>query len=177
MEECDVFGHRGRMSWDIVDGPGFGRGRSSLLGLVVGVWVEGEVLEEFSVGGDDSDFEVADQHADRCACVAAAQSDVVERSVVAQGDFAVLVDDVVSQVEVVGQDGVAGTGLRAWCVGGGWAAADHAVGPLLVIDVAERIKLGLQRGQGADARLLGQPALEGLVEALDLSAGLRVVGP
>ena len=23
---CDVFGHRGRMSWDIVDGPGFGWG-------------------------------------------------------------------------------------------------------------------------------------------------------
>ena len=46
-----------------------------------------------------------------------------------------------------------------------------------VVGVAEPVELALRVGQGGWRGLLGQPLLLGLVEALDLSAGLRVVGP
>jgi hypothetical protein len=50
------------------------------------------------------------------------------------------------------------------------------VGSHLVVVVAEAIELGLESGDGGGSALLGQPLLEGLVEAFDLAAGLGVVG-
>ena len=47
---------------------------------------------------------------------------------------------------------------------------------LLVVVLTEAVELGLQVGQGAGGGLLAEVALEGLVEAFDLAAGLGVVG-
>ncbi len=46
----------------------------------------------------------------------------------------------------------------------------------MVVVVAEDVQLALQVGQRSGCRLLGQKALEGLMEALDLAAGLWMVG-
>lgn len=51
------------------------------------------------------------------------------------------------------------------------------MGPLAVVVVAEVVELVLERGQCGRWGLAGEPALEGLVEALDFAAGLGVVGP
>ena len=65
--------------------------------LVVGAWVEGEVSEEFSGGGvDNADVEVVDEHQDGCVGVGSADADVVESTVVAEGDAAGFVDAVVA---------------------------------------------------------------------------------
>jgi hypothetical protein len=45
-----------------------------------------------------------------------------------------------------------------------------------VVVAGEPVELGLQRGQVEGWGLAGEPFLEGLVVALDLAAGLRVVG-
>ena len=45
-----------------------------------------------------------------------------------------------------------------------------------VVVAAEPVELGLQGGDGGGSALVGQPLLEGLVEAFDLAAGLGVVG-
>jgi len=50
------------------------------------------------------------------------------------------------------------------------------VRPLLVVDLAEGIELGLELGDGPRARLLPEPALQGLVEALDLALRLGMAG-
>lgn len=50
------------------------------------------------------------------------------------------------------------------------------MGTSLVVEVAEIVQLVLQVGQGVDGGLLGEPLLEGLVEALDLALGLGMVG-
>ena len=49
--------------------------------------------------------------------------------------------------------------------------------PAGVVVGGEPIQLGLQGAHGCDRPLPGQPFLEGLVEALDLAAGLGMVGP
>src|SRR5688572_23888982 len=46
-----------------------------------------------------------------------------------------------------------------------------------VVVRAKAVELGLELGEGPGATLFGQSLLEGLVEALDLAAGLGVVGP
>jgi hypothetical protein len=46
----------------------------------------------------------------------------------------------------------------------------------MVVVAGELVELGLQLGHGCGPGLLAQPAFEGLVEAFDLAAGLRVVG-
>ena len=48
--------------------------------------------------------------------------------------------------------------------------------PLLVVEVLEPVELGLQFGEGGGRWLLGEPLLQGLVEAFDLALGLRVAG-
>ena len=56
-----------------------------------------EVAEEFAgVGGQDADVAVGDEHGDRRAGVFAADADLVELGVVAEGDFAVVVDAIAS---------------------------------------------------------------------------------
>jgi hypothetical protein len=55
-------------------------------------------------------------------------------------------------------------------------AAQGAVGPTLVVVGAEGVELELQLGPAAGGRPAAQEALEGLVEAFNLAAGLGVVG-
>ncbi len=76
--------------------------------LVVAGGVEGEVAEEFAgvVVDDDGDVAVGDEHHDRGVCVSASDADVVESSVVADGDLSELVDVVVA-------DPVVGVGVGA----------------------------------------------------------------
>ena len=61
--------------------------------------LEGELADESAVFGEDADVEVAGEHEDSLAAVTAAEGDVVEPAVVAQGDDA-LVDAVASDSEV-----------------------------------------------------------------------------
>jgi hypothetical protein len=59
------------------------------------------LADEFAgVFGDDADVEFADEHQDVCACPVAADADVVQSAVVAQGEFAVAVDAVCADAEV-----------------------------------------------------------------------------
>jgi hypothetical protein len=53
---------------------------------------------------------------------------------------------------------------------------ERPVRPPGVVVVPEPVELGLELGDLRRGRLPGEPALLGLVEALDLAAGLRVVG-
>ena len=46
-----------------------------------------------------------------------------------------------------------------------------------VVVAAEVVELGLELGDGGRAGLVVEPFLQGLVEAFDFPAGLRVVGP
>jgi hypothetical protein len=48
---------------------------------------------------------------------------------------------------------------------------------LLVVEVDEDLEQGLELGGGGGLGLSAQPGLEGLLEAFDLAAGGRVVGP
>src|SRR5215510_1429637 len=101
---CDVSRHRQRPE------PSLGLGRwwfsgwwsgGSAGGLVVDVGVEGEVAEEFAGGGvDDADVAVGGEQGDAGSGVGSADADVVESAVVAQGDVAGLVDDVVADPPV-----------------------------------------------------------------------------
>ena len=89
-------------------------------GLVVAVGVEGEFADQFAGGGvDDADVQVLDEEQDAGSGVGPAGADVVELSVVAQGDQAGGVDAVGADA-VVGVGGaVAGAGFGAGGVGGG----------------------------------------------------------
>ena len=60
--------------------------------MVVAGGVEDEFADEVAVFGDDADVAVVDEHEDFGAGVGASDADVVEAAVVAQGEFAVLVD-------------------------------------------------------------------------------------
>ena len=53
---------------------------------------------------------------------------------------------------------------------------DRPVGPVLVVVEAERIEPDLQLALGPGGRLTLEPALQGLVEALDLALGLGMTG-
>ena len=81
----------------------FGVGSGQPFGLLQVASQLGETASEFfaGVGGDDFDVAVVDQHDDGCAGVAASDADVVEAPVVAEGEFAVAVDNVVADPEVV----------------------------------------------------------------------------
>ena len=51
------------------------------------------------------------------------------------------------------------------------------MGPLVVVVAVESLDLGLEPVQCLRGPVAGEPLLLGLVESLDLAAGLRVVGP
>ncbi|MEZ5142960.1 MAG: hypothetical protein R2726_10645 [Acidimicrobiales bacterium] len=96
------------------------------LGLVVPAGVELEVAQDFAFAGGDPDVEVFDEHEDLSAGVASADADVVEAAAVAQGDLAVLVDDVVTDSVVSVVEGLRGGG----CFGSGgvcleWCSAAY----------------------------------------------------
>ena len=71
------------------------------MGLVVAGRVEGELAEEFSGGGvDGADVEVLNEDDDVGSGVGSADADVVEPSVVPEGDDAGVVDAVVADAGV-----------------------------------------------------------------------------
>jgi hypothetical protein len=80
----------------------------------------------------------------------------------------------------VGRDGdlrPGGGGFDPGGVGLGWGgAADGPVRAAGVVVGGEAVELGLQGAGGGGGPLAGEPFLQGLVEALDLAAGLRVAG-
>jgi hypothetical protein len=142
--------------------------------LVVLGRVELQLSEEFAVVGEDADVELVDQDEDVGAGVAAADADVVEPAVVAQGEHAAGVELVVADAVLgvvqgqAGRDGL-GPGLVGLDRG---APAEGAVGPLGVVVAAEGVELGLELPQGPGPGPGGEPLLEGLVEPFDLAAGL-----
>ena len=83
---CDVAGHRNSRGPSL--GPRFFRvGPLGSGGLVVPGGVKGEVAEDFSGGGvDDGDFEVLGEDQDAGSVVDAADADVLQAAVDAQGD-------------------------------------------------------------------------------------------
>jgi hypothetical protein len=116
------------------------------------------------------------------AGVGTTYADVVQPAVVAQGDDSGGVDFVGANAVVpwrcLCRCWLCGDGFGAGGVGGGWGfAANGPVGSGVVVVVGEGVELGLQLGDRGRRVLAGQPAFEGLVEAFDLAAGLRVVGP
>ena len=117
-----------------------------------------------------------DQHVS--AAVAASDADVVQAAGVAEGELAVAVDGVVADSPAGVVEGDAGRG----CLGSGLigllgcSASQGAVGPDGVVVVPEVVELALELGDRAGPGLGGQPALLGLVEPFDHSAGLGVVG-
>jgi hypothetical protein len=58
----------------------------------------------------------------------------------------------------------------------GGGSVQRAVGPVFVVMLAEPIELPLQGGEVGCRGAGSEPALQGLVEALDLALGLRVSG-
>ena len=150
-----------------------------MLWLVVPGGVEGEVAEQFAGGrGDYPDVEVLDEQQDVGSGVGSSDADVVQAAVVAQGDDAGVVDAVAADPLMRRRD-AGGGGFGAGGVGGGRGRgpgpAQGAVRALEVVVLAEVVELGLQLAPGAGRGLGVQPLLQGLVESLDLAAGLRVV--
>jgi hypothetical protein len=139
------------------------------LGLVVPGGVEGELADEFAGVVEDSDVSSGDEHGDGLAGVASSDADVVEASGVADGEFAVAVDGVVS--EAVAVDGV---GWWVWVGFGacgehleGCAPVERAMRADGVVVVDEAFELALQRWDAAGGSLFGEEPFEGLVEAFD----------
>jgi len=139
---------------------------SCVLGLVVAGWVEVEVSEDFAGrGGDDLDMPVVDQHDDGCLGVGSSDTDVVEFALVAEGEFSVSVDFVVTDAQVGGRGG--------WCcfgeqpVFGGWGCADGSVGSVMVVGGGELVEQGLECAAGGCWRSGAEPLFEGLLEAFD----------
>jgi len=151
----------------------------SCLGLVGLGGVEGELGEELAVVIDNPGVVVGGEDEDAGADVAAADAEVAQLGLVSQRDLASLVDAVAPD-PVVGGDhqaeaarvGFGAGGPR----GGGGAPAEGPMGTDGVVVGAEAVELGLEGGDGRGPRLFGEPLLEGLVEPLDLAAGLGVVG-
>jgi hypothetical protein len=163
------------MSHDIVDNS---RLRTALgtEGLVVASWVEDQFANEGSVLTDHADVLVGDQEMDAESAVVSAEADVVESAQISKGDDPCLVDTVVADPVVGEWFGDVGSGLDA-CVEGvqGRVAVQGSVGPVLVVVDPEGIQLRLEDAERRGRRLLVEESLLGLVEALDLVAGLGVV--
>ena len=129
------------------------------------------------VESDDGDLTLVDDGEDALTGVGGADPQVMQTAGPAQGDAAAPVDQIVAEPEVTGGAAPGRVCLRSGPVGlDRGHAADGPVWSLFVVDDPERIELGLQLREGARCGLLPEPALQGLVEALDLALGLRMAG-
>ena len=153
-------------------------GASVVVAPVGACGVDGVGGEDFAGGlVGDGDGGVVGEDQDGCSGVVDADAEVVHAACAAEAELAEAVDAVVSDapvalVAVVGRGGFDGGvvgGLRG-------AAAEGAVGPVVVVVVPEAVELVLQGGEVVRGWLGGEPALEGLVEPLDLPLRLRVEG-
>jgi len=139
--------------------------------------VEGELANQGAVLGQDPDLCIGDQQPHPLAGIGAADGDVAEPAQVAEGDPARAVYAVLANAEVDGWNRGLGACLEAGVEGDeGGPAVEGAMGALLVVIGTEGIELELQHGHRGGGGLFGEEPLEGLVEALDLAAGLGVVG-
>ena len=101
----------------------------------------------FSVGGEDPDVAVVDEHEDVLSSVGSSDGEVVEFSGVAQGDCAGLVDAVASDAELAGVADrcSCGLGFDACGVrGAGGCSVFGAVGAYVVVVGGEDVELGLE---------------------------------
>src|SRR5207245_8170614 len=145
--------------------------------LVVAGGVDGESAEQFAVLGHDADLSTSHEDVDRLVAVSRSDADVSEAAAVAQRHGAGLVDAVATDAVLDGSELSRGSGLDPGGEGfGRRAALERAMRTGLVVVAPEGIELRLEVEQRAGGRLTRQEALEGLVETLDLAAGLRVVG-
>src|SRR5947209_9557869 len=145
--------------------------------LVVALRVEGESAEQLAVFGHDPDLSARDKDADGLVAVSGSDADVAQPAAIAQCDAARLVDAIVTDAILDGS----GLSSRSRLDSGGeglgrGAPIEGAVGACVVVVETEGIELSLEAGQRRRARLAGEEALEGLMQALDLAAGLRMVG-
>ena len=129
--------------------------------------------------GDDGDLARISDGQDPFAGMGGPDPQVVQASGPAQRDPAAPVDEVVAESEVTGGAAPGRVGLWRRPVGfRGGVSADGSVRSLLVVGQAEGIELGLQLGEGPGGGLSLEPALERLVEALDVALCLQdVSGP
>ena len=100
-----------------------------------------------SVGGEDADVAVVDEHEDVLSSVGSSDAEVAEFPGVAQGDFAGLVDAVASDAELAGvADGCSGGfGFDAGVVrGAGCRSVFGSVGAYVVVVGREDVELGLE---------------------------------
>ena len=132
---------------------------------------------------DCSDETVADEHGGVAVVVvdtghAAMPFDADGNSIAPDVDDPATVDDDVGAVRGAGQRDPEVDGRRCCrpCLDGR-APADRTMGSVMVVVVDERVELDLQFGEVAGEALTAQPFLQGLLEPLDLAAGLGVVGP
>src|SRR5262249_17896193 len=118
-----------------------------------------------------------DEQTDLGTLVRASDLDVAQRVLVAQAHLAPVIDGVVPHAEVRGRCAELRPGFdpRAPSRKRG-ATAKGAVRTVLVVLDAETVQLRLQLRDRARRALMAEIALEGLVEALDLAAGLGVIG-
>jgi hypothetical protein len=90
--------------------------------------------------------------------VGSADADVEEPAAVAEGDLALVVDDVAADSVVVVEDAAGGgSGLGQGVVDGGGSGAvwQRAVRALLVVEAGEEVELGLELVQGGGLSGLG----------------------
>ena len=124
------------------------------------------------VEGDDGDLSLVDDGEDAPAGMDRADIEVVQAASPPQGHSTPAVGDVVAQAEVAPRTRAGGQGLGRRPVRlAGRRPADRPMRPLLVIREPEGVELSLQLSQDPRCRLPPEPALEGLVEALDLALG------
>ena len=111
-----------------------------------------------AVEGEDADLEAGDEHDDAPAGVGAADADVVEAAVVAQGEAAAGVDAVVADAVAGAVDDLS-SGVGAFSGGErveGWSSADGAVGSDLVVVGDEPVELALELFLGGRGGLGGE---------------------
>lgn len=146
--------------------------------MVVPGGVKDEVAQYFSGGGvDHCDVVVLGEDQDAGSVVDAADADVVEASVNAQGDGSGFAD-------AVGADAVVGVDAGCWVGfgpagvngGRGGVVGQGSVWAAVVVFVDEGVELGLDVAECGGFGLLLEPAFEGLVEAFDFPTGGGVVG-
>jgi len=145
--------------------------------VVVSIWLESQRSEKLTVLGDDADVGVGDEKVDLPVLVRGTDADVPEPAEVAQGDRAEAINFVAADAVVDWRWLIERLGLDE-CIedGHGGLPVEGAVRSDVVVVGAEDVELVLQFDQRAGRPLLREEALQGLVKALDLAAGLRVLG-
>jgi hypothetical protein len=128
-------------------------------GLVVAGGVQDEFAQKLAGGGGDhADVQVFDEHDHVGSGVGSSDADVVEPTVVADGDGAGVVDTVVADAGVgVGVAAAGGQCLGPGGVDGRWGGAvwQGPVRALVVVGVGEAVDQGLQVGDGGRLGGLG----------------------